>query len=369
MENRIEKVRARIKEKGLDVLLVLIDENRRFLSGFAADDTQFDESSGALFITMDKLILATDSRYLIQAKNEASEFEIYCYKKGLAREIGEIIRQLKIEKPNILLGFESVRLTLENYEKIKQTLESENNDIELISTEGIVESLRVLKNSDEIKAIKKSLAVAESSFSEIIALPGLVGMTEKQVAWELEKLMRDKGAQEMSFPPIIASGPNSALPHAVPTDRVIKKNEPILFDFGARLDGYCSDTTRTFVIGEPDAKFKDVFETVLKANQSATEQIKPGISSKEIDAIARRHIEDAGYGEYFGHGLGHGVGLAVHEQPRISPLSDVPLEPGMVFTVEPGIYLPEWGGVRLENMVLVTMDGVEVLNRLELVSF
>ena len=179
----------------------------------------------------------------------------------------------------------------------------------------------------------------------------------------MEKGMREAGADALSFPTIVAAGTNSALPHAIPGDRVINNGEPILFDWGARLNGYCSDISRTVVLGKPDSTFEKVFQTVLDAQRLATDAIKPGISSKAVDKVARDHIETKGFGGKFGHGLGHGTGLAIHESPRLSPLKDIVLEPGMVSTVEPGVYLPDWGGVRLENMIVVRNNGAEVLNR------
>lgn len=176
--------------------------------------------------------------------------------------------------------------------------------------------------------------------------------------------MRELGADGLSFPVIIASGPNSALPHAIPGDRKIKKNEPVLFDWGAKYNGYCSDTSRTLVIGQPDETFTKLYSILYEAQKRAIDNIRPGVSSREIDAIARSYIKDSGYDKKFGHGLGHGVGIEIHEPPRLSPLKDVSLESGMIVTVEPGIYLQDWGGIRLENMVLVTDNGSEVLNSL-----
>lgn len=189
-------------------------------------------------------------------------------------------------------------------------------------------------------------------------------MTEKQAAWAMEKGMREGGAQAMAFPTIVASGPNSALPHAVPGDRAFKTGEPILFDWGAKLDGYCSDTTRTVVLGQPDATFKKVYQTVLDAQQKAMDAIKTGANTAAVDRLARSHIENAGFTGRFGHGLGHGTGLAVHEAPRLSPIRNTRLEEGMIVTVEPGIYLPDWGGIRIENQVVVRDDGPEVLTQL-----
>ena len=193
---------------------------------------------------------------------------------------------------------------------------------------------------------------------EIIFLP----IIEKNQNIYLNISISEKSAVCLSFPAIVASGPNSALPHAIPENRKFKKGEPILFDWGARLNGYCSDISRTFVIGKPDETFTKVFTTVYDAQRMAVDAIKAGVSSKSVDDTARKHIEEKGFKGKFGHGLGHGVGLAIHEPPRIGPLKDTTLEEGMVFTVEPGIYLPGWGGIRLENMVVVRKDHAEVLN-------
>ena len=230
--------------------------------------------------------------------------------------------------------------------------------------EDLVEQLRIKKAETEIETLRDALSLAETAFSQCVEKIK-PGMTEKELAWIMEKGMREAGAEGLSFPTIVASGPNSALPHAIPGDRRIRVGEPLLFDWGARLDGYCSDISRTVVIGKPDDTFKKVFQAVLDAQRRAIEAIKAGVSSRVVDSIARDHIEKQGFGGKFGHGLGHGTGLAIHEAPRLSPLKDTVLEPGMVTTVEPGIYLGDWGGVRLENMVVVREDGAEVLNRLD----
>jgi Xaa-Pro aminopeptidase len=194
-------------------------------------------------------------------------------------------------------------------------------------------------------------------------------MTEKDIAWRMERIMRESGADGLSFPVIVASGPNAALPHAIPGERKIRASEPILFDWGVRLEGYCSDISRTVVIGTPDTTFENVFRAVLEAQQKAIDAVRDGISSKAVDKVARDHIDSRGFAGKFGHGLGHGTGLAIHELPRLSPVKDMPLKAGMVSTVEPGIYLPDWGGVRLENMIVVRDDGAEILNRLDPADF
>jgi Xaa-Pro aminopeptidase len=339
--------------------MVLVEENRRYLSGFTGEDGQFDESAGVLFITDQKLVLATDSRYELQAKNEAPLYEIYCYREGLDKSLPEILKSLNTQT----LGFESIRLSFFQYQNIQEQLKSDKQQIKLVGTENIVEDLRVIKEDPEIEAIKKSLAIAESVFTTFTRRIG-PGMTEKEAAWEMEKGMREAGAEALSFPTIVASGPNSALPHAIPGERCIAEGEPVLFDWGAKLNGYCSDISRMLVIGQADENFKKIYSTVLQAQKEAINAIKPGMSSKKVDEVARKYIDDRGYKGKFGHGLGHGVGIVVHEPPRISPIKDTKLEPGMVFTVEPGIYIPEWGGVRIENMVVVRENGAEVLNQL-----
>ncbi|MBW2589424.1 MAG: aminopeptidase P family protein [Deltaproteobacteria bacterium] len=363
IENRLSLIRKSLVKSNFDTFMVSVEENRRYLSGFTGEDTQFDESAGALFITDSRLLLATDSRYELQAKNEAPLFEIVCYKE-LAKELPDIANMLGTKR----LGFESIRMSFMQHSKIVVELESAGIQIELIPAEDIVENLRLIKDETEIDTLKKALLIAESVFKHIKSTIK-PGMTEMQLAWAMEKEMREAGAQSLSFPTIAASGPNSALPHAIPSKREIKAGEPILFDWGARLDGYCSDISRTVIIGPPDETFNKVFTTVHDAQRMATDAIKPGMSSKAVDKIARDHIEKSGFKEKFGHGLGHGTGLAVHEEPRISTLKDIKLEPGMVFTVEPGIYIQGWGGIRLENMVVVRDNGVEVLNQIDPADF
>jgi Xaa-Pro aminopeptidase len=260
------------------------------------------------------------------------------------------------------LAFESVRVSCLQLEKFKENINKQGLTVSLIPTENLVEDLRMIKEDEEIEAIRQSLAVSESVF-EAIRDRISPGTTEKDLAWALEKDLREKGPESVAFPPIVASGPNAALPHAIPTDRPLAQGEPIVFDWGSRLRGYCSDISRTIVLGEPDTTFKTVYQVVRDAQAMATEAIKPGVSTQAVDKIARDYIASKGFGDNFGHGLGHGVGLATHERPHLSPVRPMNLEIGMVTTVEPGVYIPGWGGVRLENMVVVEQDGASVLNR------
>jgi Xaa-Pro aminopeptidase len=357
IENRIARIRQALSDQSLDALLVSVQENRFYLSGFDGEDTQFDESAGVLIISDRHLVLATDSRFTLQAQTEAPGFDIVCYQKGLEAELAGIVNNLNICR----LGFESVRLSCKNHAAYAAALAKNRPAVELVATENLVESLRQVKSEEEIQRTVRALRLAEASFAEVVGTLR-PSMTERQVAWALEKTMREAGAQQLSFPVIVASGPNSALPHAVPSDRPLSQGEPIIVDWGARLDGYCSDTTRTLVLGRADDTFKRVFETVVEARDMAIAAIAAGVSGTQVDKIARDYIEQSGYAGKFGHGLGHGTGLAVHEAPRLSPVRDDRLESGMIVTVEPGIYLPGWGGVRMENQVVVRENGAQVLN-------
>jgi len=362
IRDRIIKVRNMMKKEHIDTFLVLVEENRRYLSGFTGEDTQFDESAGALLITSDALLLATDSRYLIQAQNEAPGFEIICYEKGLVKELPTLMKRLKTKR----LGFEGQRMSVAIFWKMEKAFQTADVAIEPVDMSEAFSDLRLIKDAAEIKTIKKAVEIAETGFKAFTEKL-FIGITEAAAAWGLEKDLRDAGGQSLSFPVIAAFGENSALPHAIPGERVLKKREPILFDWGVRYNGYCSDMTRTFTMGNMTKKFKKIFLIVYDAQKIAIDQIRPGVSTKKIDEAARGYISDKGFKNFFGHGLGHGVGIAVHEVPSLSPMAekDKLIEENMIFTVEPGIYIPDWGGIRLENMVHVTGDGVDVLNKLD----
>ena len=361
IENRIARLRKKFQAENIDAFLVLIEENRRYLSGFTGEDTQFDESAGALLITADTLILATDSRFEIQAKQEAPDYDVVLYQTGLIKALPNLLASLKTRR----LGFENRRMSHEIYFRILRELEKNNRSVELVPFVEMVESLRLIKDENEIEAIRDAVYLAEDAFKAFIKTIE-TGVVETDAAWALEKGMREGGAQSISFPVIAASGPNSALPHAIAGRRTFQEKEPLLFDWGAKLNGYCSDMTRTVFFEYPDEEFKKIFNTVYDAQQKAIDAIRPGITTCEVDAVARNHIAEKGYNGYFGHGLGHGVGLAVHEAPSLSPVAEreKTLSENMVFTVEPGIYIPGRGGVRLENMVVVRSDGHEVFNQL-----
>jgi Xaa-Pro aminopeptidase len=359
INNRIRKIRESFSAYKIDTFMVHLEQNRRYLSGFTGDDLQFEESAGVLFINETKLILATDPRYILQAKREAPLYEIYCY-KDFIKELPIVLDSLNTKK----LGYESLRLSQYLFKKIEDQLGSKKLDIKLISTKNLVESFRLIKERNEIENTKKSIKIAESAFANIsnFIKPG---MTEKEAAWEIEKRMHEKGAESLSFPIVTACGESGAIPHYRPKVNKIKEGQPILFDWGAKFNGYCSDISRTIFLGKPDNTFNKIYTTVLDAHRKAIDEIKPGKSSKSIYEIALNHIENKGFNGKFSHGLGHGTGLAIHENPKLNASSDTSLKPGMLFTVEPGIYIEGWGGVRLENQVVVTEDGVEVLNNLD----
>ena len=355
--NHLVKIRKNLRRRGLDALLVTSPENRQFLSGYTAGDTSFTESSGALLIgTKGKPFLFTDFRYKLQAEAEAEGFEVVLYTRGLAGLLKNILPRLAIRR----LGFESCYLSHDAVLHLGESLGKQG--IELEPLKDVVEGFRAIKTDGEIDKIRRAVYLNEEVFQEVYA--GLKpGLTEKQLALQIETTMRLKGAEGPSFETIVAAGPNGALPHAVPTDRPLKKGDLVVIDMGLKLDGYCSDMTRTVVLGRPDQRTTDLFRLVRRAQRAAIALIRDGVTARDVDRAARRIIEEAGHGKHFGHGLGHGVGLAVHEAPSLNRRSRKKLKTGMVVTVEPGIYLPGWGGIRLENMVVVRKKGCEVLNK------
>jgi len=358
---RLALTRQSMHKNKVDGLLVFTEENRRYLSGFTGEDHQFDETAGVLVITQGYQALITDPRFELQAAREAPGFDVVIYRKNLFESIASYVADNSVTR----LGLESVRLTVHLYGKLQDAVKQvcADGELSLVPLEGLVEDLRVVKNEKEIEKTRRAVEVAETGFRQ--AIKGLkTGMSEKEMAWLLERCVREAGADDISFPVIVAAGPNSALPHAIPTDRKIAAGEPVLFDWGVKLDGYCSDASRTVIIGPPDDTFLKVHGTVLEAQQRATAAVKSGISGKAVDTIARDFIHKNGYEGKFGHGLGHGTGLAIHEAPRLSQLRDDILKSGMIVTVEPGVYLPDWGGVRIENQVVVADAGPVVLNRL-----
>jgi Xaa-Pro aminopeptidase len=348
---RLQKLRAWIAEKGLDALLISQPENLRYLSGFT-------DSSGWLLISGQNAILATDFIRVEQAKAESPGFEIIQIKQELHDWLPGLISDLGWHK----LGFEANLISYDGYHKLSEAIKTKQINLELVATTGTVEQLRSTKEPEELKSITKAIELADAVFEQAKAMirPGI---TEREIAWEIEKNLRQKGSEGIPFEIIVASGRNSALPHARPTEKTIRSGEPVLIDMGARIGGYCSDLSRTLFLGKADKTFQEIYNIVLKAQTTAIERIESDMDASQADQLARIVIEQAGYGDAFGHGLGHGVGLAVHEFPRLGLSSSDSLADGIVFTIEPGIYLVGQGGVRIEDMVVLKNGKARVLTR------
>ncbi len=349
----MQKLRRAIGEKGLDALLVSHQANCRYLSSFTG-------STGFLLISHTHAILATDFRYIEQAKQEAPTYES-THVKG---ELGSWLPPLACDLGWRKLGFEANHITVATYHKLGEAIENERLDLELVPTASLVEQLRSIKEPEELLLIGRAAELTDAAFqyAKSTIHPA---MTEMEAAWEIESFLRQGGSEGVPFEIIVASGPNSALPHAKPGTRVIRSGEPVLIDMGARTSGYCSDFSRTICLGQPDKNLLEVYATVLEAQLAAIEGIESGMNASQADALARTVIEKSGYGDAFGHGLGHGVGLEVHESPTLSSSSSDLLSDGMVFTIEPGIYIAGCGGVRIEDTVILEKGKVKVLTKSE----
>ena len=348
---RVQQLRELISTENLDGVIISSASNRRFFSGFTG-------SAGYLFVTLSESLLLTDFRYVNQAKEQSPGFEV---------------RQLvdKSWAPNIAkeydvhqIGFEDQEMTVSIYNTIQKTIcdSQTNQSIVLHGMGKSVDQLRSVKDPDEMELLKRAIAITDQAYEEI--RPHIKpGMTEKRIAWDLEMVMRNLGAESMAFDIIIGSGTNAALPHHRADDTIVQDGHPLVIDMGARYEGYCADLTRTLIVGEPDDRFQTIYEIVLRAQTEAKKQARPGMTGSDLDKIAREIISEAGYGDCFGHSLGHGVGLDVHESPNIGPNSTDILKEGMVFTIEPGIYIPAWGGVRIEDIVVMGNGSTSVISQ------
>ncbi len=355
MPNRLDQLREKLAEQNLDGVLVSGINNQFYLAGFAGGE-DFDS---VLLISADDARLATDSRYWEAAEEHAHGFSLVKVIRG-KYSYSDAIRDFAHDRNLHSLGFESTHLPYAQYREWNKA--ARKGGAKFKPAEDIILWQRAVKDQGELDKIRRAVQLTDEAF-EHFRTHAEPGMTEKQGAWMIELYMREHGGDGLAFDSIVASGPNAALPHAVPTERAIQVGEPITVDIGVRMDHYNSDLTRTICLGEPSDKFTEIYRTVLKAQQAVEKKTRAGLRGKQVDALARRVIEKAGYGENFGHGLGHGVGLAVHEMPRASRLSKDVLEPNMTLTVEPGIYLPGWGGVRIEDLVIIEEKGVEVLSQ------
>jgi len=349
--NRLEKLRQKLTEKEIDGFFVSQPENRYYLSGF-------DGSAGYLLITPRDAVMATDFRYREQATIQASDYQIFQITGNMSDWFPRLTDELNLSR----LGFEAGNITFATYQQLSDILNKAHSQLELVPVDGLIESLRAIKEPEEIELITSAAEITDKAV-EYIENVVHAGMTEAELAWIIEKFLRENGSQTMPFEAIIASGPNSALPHAKPSQRQFSPGEPIVIDIGARVGGYASDLTRTICLGTPGDTFQKVYDIVLGAQLTAIALIKEGMTGQEADSLARVVIAEAGYSEAFGHALGHGVGLAPHEEPRLGPNSNDLLASGMVFTVEPGIYLAGWGGVRIEDLVIMEKGEIKVLSK------
>lgn len=340
----IEKIREIAHKKNVEGILFFSPENIRYLTGFSG-------SEGYLFVGNDENLLLVDSRYITQAHEETKACRVSLVNKGI-RGVAAQISAVGLRR----LGFEAQSISVALFEQLKEGLQQ----VEVIPIKDELERLRGLKTGEEIAVIRQAIGIAEEAWKTVLEMVK-PGAQEAEVALELEYRMKKGGAEGTSFDCIVASGPRAALPHAQPTSRPIEEGDFVLFDFGSRYRGYCCDETCTVAVGRATEEQQHIYGIVKDAHDRAIAQVKPGARLAAIDAAAREIIDQAGHGEHFGHGTGHGVGLAVHEWPVVGKDSQDVAEQGMVFTIEPGIYIPGWGGVRIEDMVLVTADGCEVL--------
>jgi len=348
---RLKSLRGQMVLHNIDILLVSHPDSRYYLSGF-------DGSNGYLIINSHKTILVTDFRYIEQASQQAPEYLIHKVKPNL----GDWLPQLLTEIGGRIIGFEADSLDVATFNRINQALNTCASPMQMTPTSGLVETLRSLKEPGEITAIKQAVAISDDAMEHIKnTVQG--GMSEIDIAWDIEKYMREHGSQTIPFEIIVASGPNAAMPHAKPTERLVQPGEPLVIDIGARHRHYTSDLTRTLCVGSPGDTYRQVYHTVLQAHEEAVRHIRAGMEGRQADSLARAVIAQAGYGDAFGHSLGHGLGLAVHELPQLGPNNTTLLMNNMVFTIEPGIYIPGWGGVRIEDTVMLHNDRVNVLSK------
>jgi len=343
LSKRLEKVKTFISKRGLDGVLISSAVNRRYFSNFTG-------TSGNVIITAKENLFITDFRYVEQAKQQCGDFVVVMHSKDYLDKLFQILKERGIRN----LGIEDAELTYSQYLKMDEKLA----EVNLIPLGEDLNRMRMVKDSNELEYIKEAARIADAGFEHILDFikPGI---RERDISLELEYYMRKQGISAPSFEFIVASGWRSALPHGVASDKQIEEGELVTLDFGGIYRGYCSDMTRTVAVGKYTSRQKEIYDVVLSAQLKALEQLKPGMTGVEVDKIARDVIENAGYGENFGHGLGHGVGLFIHEAPTLSYKGEIILEPGMTVTVEPGVYVPDFGGVRIEDLVVVTEMGIE----------
>ncbi|HEX8229300.1 MAG TPA: aminopeptidase P family protein [Chloroflexia bacterium] len=354
---RIERVREAMENAGVDSLLLSNPHNRHWLIGFTGEDAPPLDTAGFLLIGPDDLCLITDGRYTIQSGRELAPelgVQVVARTGKLEAALNEQISARKVKR----LGFETAHLLHMYFQSLTDGLP----EVTLVPTNKLVEPFRMVKDEEELSILRRAISISDRAFN-IVSQRIEPGMTEKQVAWEIEKTMRDLGADDRAFGTTVAGGPNGAMAHAGAGDRPLREGEPIVIDMGAKLNGYSSDMTRTICLGEPTDKFREIYNIVLRAHLACEERSRAGISGHQADAYCREVIVEAGYGAEFTHSTGHGIGLEVHEGPSLRKAIEDPIPAGSVASVEPGIYIEGWGGVRIEDLVLFRENDVEVLTQ------
>ncbi|HFD1763703.1 TPA: M24 family metallopeptidase [Enterococcus hirae] len=341
---RVEKLRKKMQEENLDSFLITSPYNLRYL-------TNFTGTTGLAVITLEKAFFITDFRYTEQAAAQAQGFEIIKNVGPIFEEVADLVQKEGLRE----LGFEETTVSFLEYSVLEEII-----DAQLIPISGMIEELREIKDEEEIAIIEKACSIADLAYDHILKMIQ-PGMTEIEVANQLDFYMRSLGASGVSFETIVASGLRSAMPHGVASKKIIEQGDLITIDFGCYYEGYVSDMTRTFAIGDPGEQLKEIYQIVLEAQLAVLEVAKPGVTGKQLDAVARDYITKHGYGEAFGHSTGHGIGLEIHEGPNVSVRAEKQFVPGNIITDEPGIYLPGIGGVRIEDDLLITSDGNRVL--------
>ena len=360
MNQRLQRLRDALAARELDGVFVSNAQNRRYLSGFTG-------SAGHLLVTAADAVIATDFRYFEQSATQSPDFRLVKMGSGYESWVPELFGGLAGKK----IAFEATDLSVHTHSQIRKTINegiAEGERPELVPTLNLVEQLRLYKEPEEVVALQRAVDLGDAAFTDV-AQRVEPGWTEKRVAWEIERYIREHGGDALSFDTIVAGGPWGAMPHAYPRDHELQAGEGVVIDMGCDVGGYMSDLTRTIFLGKPDDQFKKIYDIVLTAQLTAEEMVKPGMTGGECHMIAHNVIEAAGYGETFGHSLGHGIGLQVHEAPRVGRTSNEVLEDTMVFTIEPGIYVTGWGGVRIEDMVVLENGKARIMSRAPKLAF
>ena len=356
LNQRLQTLRDLLKEHKLDGLLISTPENRRYISGFA--DL---EGAGYLLITADQAFLATEF-HATEASRATSGFSVV----GIQRNLNWV-PALVAESGVARLGIEADHLTVSSRDQLAQALREDGGKTEVVSSSGLIEGLRVFKDPEELDTMQKAIDITDGAFEEVSSQIE-PGWTERELAWRLEEAMRHRGGDGLAFPTLIGSGPNGGFAGNIPTERVIQDGDPIIIDMGATYHGYCSDLTRTVAVGEPDERFKRLYNAVFDSQKNAIEKVRHGIKGGEIYAMLTKVLGDAGFGEHAGPAFGHSIGLEVHEGPRIRHQHPSIFEKGMAFTIEPGIYIPDFGGARLEDVVYLEDAGARVMSNAKKLS-